>query len=85
MKYKFMRMKDHRLLKIVLFCQPSRAKQKTFPSWFGWEDVAKKYLRETGTSWEDVKKEALNRLGWRRSMRNCVGLKRLGAAVRCWF
>ena len=27
------------------------------------------------------KKEALNRLCWRRSVRSCVGLRRLGAAV----
>ena len=36
-----------------------------------------------GTSWEDIKKEALNKLGWRRSVRFWVGLKPLGAALRC--
>jgi len=34
-----------------------------------------------GTSRERVKGEALNRLGWRRSVRSWVGLRRLGAAV----
>jgi len=34
-----------------------------------------------GILWEVVKKEALNRLGWRRSVRSCFGLRRLGAAV----
>ena len=47
----------------------------------GWEDVINKDLKEMGTSWEGVKREALNRLGWRRSVRSCVGLRRLGAAV----
>ena len=28
-----------------------------------------------GTSWEGVKREVLNRLGWRRSVRSCVGLQ----------
>ena len=46
-----------------------------------WEDVINKDLREMGTSWEGVKRETLNRLGWRRSVRSCVGLRRLGAAV----
>ena len=31
-----------------------------------------------GTSWAGVKREALNRLVWRRSVRSCVGLRRLG-------
>ena len=48
----------------------------------GWEDVIKKDLRETGNSLE-VKRKALNRLGWRRSMRSCVGLRRLGVAMGC--
>ena len=37
-----------------------------------------------GTSWEGVKREILNRLGWRRSVPNCVGLRWLGAAVNCY-
>jgi len=49
----------------------------------GWEDVAKKNLKEMGIFWEGVKREALNRLGWRRSPRICVGLRRLGAVVSC--
>ena len=32
-----------------------------------------------------MKKEALNRLGWRRGMRSCVGLRRLGAAVSYYY
>jgi len=43
--------------------------------------MSKKDLMQVGTSWEDVKKGALNRLGWRRSLRSCVGLRRFGAAV----
>ena len=37
--------------------------------------------QEMRTSWEGVKSEALDRLDWRRSVRSCVGLRRLGAAV----
>ena len=77
------RMKDDRLPKIVLFGQPSRAKRKAGRPRLGWEDVIKKDLKEMGTSWAGVKREALNRLGWRRSVRSCVGLRRLGAAVSC--
>jgi len=40
-----------------------------------------KDLREMGTSWDGVKREALNRLGWKRSVRSFVGLRWLGAAV----
>jgi len=47
-------------------------------------DVIKKDLNEMGTSWEGVKREALNRLGWRRSVRSCVGLRQFGAAVSCY-
>ena len=36
-----------------------------------------KDLKEMGTSWECVKREALNRLGWRRSVRSCVGFRML--------
>ena len=73
-------MKDDRLPKIVLFGHPSRAKWKRRHR-LGWQDVIKKGLKEMGTSWEGVKREALNRLGWSRSVRSCVGLRRLGAAV----
>jgi hypothetical protein len=76
-------MKDDRLPKIVLFGQPSRAKRKAGRPRLGWEDVIKKDLKEMGTSWADVKREALNRLGWRRSVRSCVGLRGLGAAMSC--
>ena len=48
-----------------------------------WKDVLKKDLKEIGTSWEGVKSETLNRLGGRRSVRSCIGLKRLGVAVSC--
>jgi hypothetical protein len=75
------RTKDDRLPKVVLFGQPSRAKQKAGRPRLGWEDVIKKDLKEMGTSWVGVKREALNRLGWRRIVRSCVGLRRLGAAV----
>ena len=75
--------KDERLPKIVLFDQPSRAKQKAGRPCLGWEDVIKKDLKEMGTSWAGVKRDALNRLGWRRSVRSCVGLRQLGAAVSC--
>ena len=37
----------------------------------GWQDVARKDLREMGNSWE-----ALNRLGWR-NMCSCFGLGQL--------
>ena len=76
-----LRMKDDRLPKIVLFGQPSGATRKAGRPCLGWEDVINNDLKEMGTSWEGVKREALNRLGWRRSVRSCVGLRRLGAAV----
>ena len=74
-----LQMNDDRLPKIVLFGQPSGATRKADRRCLGWEDVTNKDLK--GTSWEGVKREALNRLGWRRSVRSCVGLRRLGAAV----
>ena len=76
-----LRMKDDRLPKIVLFGQPSGATRKAGRPRLGWEDIINKDSKEMGTSWEGVKKVALNRLGWRRSVRSCVGLKRFGAAV----
>ena len=71
-------MKDDRLPKIVLFGQLSKAKWKAGRPQLGWEDVAKKDLREMGTSLEGVKREALNRWRWRKSVNSCVGLRRLG-------
>ena len=76
-----LRMKDDRLPKIVLVGQPSRAKRKAGGSRMGLEEVVRKGLREMITSWEGVKREASNRLGWRRSVRICVSLRWLGAAV----
>ena len=61
------------------------AKWKAGRPCLGWEDVINKYLKEMGTSWEGVKREALNRLGWRRSVRSCVGLRWLGAAVSYYY
>ena len=61
-----LQMKDDRLPKIVLFGQPSGATRKAGRPCLGWEGV---------------KREALNKLGWRRSVRSCVGLRWLGAAV----
>ncbi|XP_065564239.1 uncharacterized protein LOC136029664 [Artemia franciscana] len=40
-----LRMKDDRLLKIVLFGQPSKAKWKAGRLLLGWEDVIKKYFK----------------------------------------
>ena len=74
-------MKDDRLPKIYLFGQPSGATRKVGRPRLGWEDVINKDLKEVGISWEGVKRKALNRLGWGRSVRSCVGLRRLGAAV----
>ena len=59
-----LRMKDYRLPKIALFGQPSRAKQKADRLWLGWEDLAKKDLREMRTFYAGAKWETLNRLGW---------------------
>jgi len=78
-----LRLKDDRLPKIGLFGQLSRAKRKAGRLRLEWEDVIKNDLREIGTSREGIKREALNRLEWRRSMRSCVGLRRLGTAVSC--
>jgi len=36
-------MKDDRLPKIVLFGQPSRAKQKAGRQWLEWEDVKERF------------------------------------------
>ena len=78
-----LRMKDDRLPKIVLIGRPSRAKRKAGRPRLWWKDVIKNDLKEIGTSWEGVKSEAMNRLGWRRSVRSCVGLRWLGDALSC--
>ena len=77
-------MKDDRLQKIFVFGQPPRAKLKAGRPHLGWGDVIKKDLKKMGTSWKGVNREALNRLGWSRSMRSCVGLRRFGATVSCY-
>ena len=74
-------MKEDRLSKIVLFSEPSNAKQKAGRLRLRW-DVIKKDTKEMGTSWEGVKRRAMHRLGWKRSVRSC-GLRRLGAAGSC--
>ena len=43
----------------------------------------KETLKEIGTFWEGVKSETLNRSGWRKGVRSCASLRRLGAAVSC--
>ena len=75
--------KDDLLPKLVLFGTPSRAKWKADRPRLGWEDVAKKDLKEMGTSWEGMKRKPLKRLEWRRSVRRCISLRWLGAAVSC--
>ena len=74
-------MKDDRLPKIVLFGQPSGATRKACRPRLGWETFTNKDLKEIGTSWEGVKRDALNRLGWRKSVRSCVGLRWLASEV----
>ena len=78
-------MKADKLPKIVLFGQPSRAKGKAGRPRLRREDVKNKDLKERGTSWEGLKREALKRLEWRRSVRSCVGFRRLGAAEENWI
>ena len=74
-------MKDNKLPKIVFFGQPSKANPKAGRPRLGWKDVIKKDLKKMGASWEGVTRETLNRLGWRKSMCSCIGLRWLGAAV----
>ena len=74
----FLRMRDDRLPKIVLVRQPPRVKQKRV--------VPEKSARMSEgkikkKNWENIKRNALNRLGWRRSMRSYVGLRRRGAVL----
>ena len=57
------------------FGQPSMAKRKAARPRMDWEDVIKKNLKEKGTSLESLRREALNMLGWRGSIRSCVGLR----------
>ena len=78
-----LRMKGDILAKTLLFSQLSRAKRKAYFPCLGREGVIKKDLKEIGTLWEGVKNETLNRFGWKSSVRRCVGLRRLGAAVSC--
>ena len=79
-----LRMKDDRLSKIVLFGRPSRAKRKADCPRLGSENVVRKDLKQLGTSWVGIKREDyLNRSGWRPSVRSCVGLRRIDAAVNC--
>ena len=52
-----LRMKDYKLVRIVPFGQPSKAKRKPGRLRLGLEDVVKKDLREMGNSWEGVKRE----------------------------
>ena len=63
-------MKDYKLPKIVLVGQPSRAKTKRKSSPGGWEDTARKDLREIGTFFGGggggVNREVLDRLGRRK-------------------
>jgi len=74
-----LRMKDDRLPQI--FGQPFEATQKAGRLRLGREDFINKDLKEMGISWENVKREALNKLGWRRSVCSCVGIRRFGAVV----
>ena len=76
-------MKNGTVPKIVLFGHPSRSKRKAGRPQLGWEYVEKKDIREMGISCEGVKRYALNRFGWRRRVRRCVGLRWHGAAVSC--
>ena len=76
-----LRMKNDRLPKIILFGQPSGAARKAVRPRLGWEDFINKDSRDLETSWDGVKREGLNRVGCRRSVRCCVGLRRPGAVV----
>ena len=67
-----MRVKDDRLLKIILVADWFKAKRNTVRPRMGSKDVIRKYLTEIGTSWGGVKIEALNRSGRKRSVRSCV-------------
>ena len=76
-------MKDDRFSKVVLFDQMSSVKQKARRLHLMWEDAIKKDLKGVGIYWKGVKREALNTLGWKESVRSCVGLWCLGAAMSC--
>jgi hypothetical protein len=49
----------------------------------GRQEVIRKDLKEMKTSLEALKRAILNRLGWRRILRSCVGLRWRVAEVRC--
>ena len=55
-----LRIKDDRLPKIFLFCQPYRVKRKAGRLRLGWEVVIKKNLKETGASLKGLKRDTLN-------------------------
>ena len=74
-------MKDCRRLSFS--ANRSRAKCKAVRPRLGCEDVIKTDLMEIGSSWEGAEREALNRLGWRRSVRSYFGLRRLDDVVSC--
>ena len=65
-------MKDDRLPKIVLSANCLGLKPKAGRPRLRWEDVIKKDFKEMEISWEGLKREALNKLGWRRSVRSCL-------------
>ena len=67
----------------VIATYSSGTKRKTRCPQIGWEDLARKNLKETKTSREKIKSEALTKLGWRRSVHSCVSLIQLGAVVSC--
>ena len=58
-----LRMKDDRLLKIALFGQPFRAKQKAGRLHLGWEDVIKKDLKETENYLGGCKERSFEQIG----------------------
>ena len=79
----FLRMKDDRMPKIVLFGKRSRDNREAGLPWLELKDVIRKDLKEMETSWEGVKMGALNKLEGRRDVRSCVGLRWLGAELSC--
>ena len=70
---------------IVLFGHLSGTKRKAGRPCLGWDDVINEDLKKIWTSWVGVRREPLSRLGWRRSLRSCVGLRQLGAAISYYY